>query len=84
MLQVLPYNANAPLWFEVHTYMESIGYFAVDILELHYSGKLLFQVDILFRRLNPVEGLSASLFPPVNRTVSESFLNSLDVLRGKH
>jgi hypothetical protein len=84
MVQVLSYNANAPLWFEVHAYMESIGYLAVDILELHYSGKLLFQVDLLFRRTSPVEGIPARLLPAVNQTVSESFLKSLDVLRGNN
>ena len=61
--------------------MESIGFFAVDIFELHYAGKLLFQVDILFRRKNPVEGLPQRLFQPVNGTASRTLVEALERIK---
>ena len=78
--QVTPFNMNAPLWFEVQAYMESVGYMAVDIVELHYAGKSLFQIDILFRCKTPVPEIPNYLNPAVNLTLSKTLLETLERL----
>jgi hypothetical protein len=80
---VTPYNLNAPLWFEVHAYMESIDYMLIDVVELHYTGKSLFQVDILFRRKVPVSGIPSYLNPSFNLTLSKTLVETLDRIRGE-
>ena len=50
-LSVLSYNQGAPLWFEAHAYLESIGFRIFDIVGYHYSSRgHLLQVDVLFLR----------------------------------
>lgn len=61
--------------------MESIGYVLVDILELHYADTLLFQVDLSFRRKNPVNGVGPHLFKPTNQTVSAVLLESFEQIK---
>lgn len=36
-LSLVPYNAGAPTFFDVHIYMESIDYVLADIVEVHYA-----------------------------------------------
>lgn len=47
--KILEYNKNAPLFFEVMTMMNDLGYSLLDILECHYlpSGELN-EIDFLF------------------------------------
>jgi hypothetical protein len=70
--QVTPYNENAPLWFETSAFMENIGCMSIDIMELHYTGKMLFQVDVLFRRKVPVDGIPSYLNPNFNISMSST------------
>ena len=47
-ISVVAYNDGSPLWYETQTVLESLGFMAYDITELHYREDLLFQVDILW------------------------------------
>ena len=51
---LLQYNKGAPLSGEVFTYMDSIGFQAIDILEKHYFNKDMIQADFLFARKGSV------------------------------
>tara|TARA_R100000750_G_C2335229_1_gene91824 strand:- start:366 stop:1046 length:681 start_codon:yes stop_codon:yes gene_type:complete len=51
---LLQYNKGAPLSGEVFSYMDSIGFQAIDILEKHYFGRDLIQADYLFARKGSV------------------------------
>ena len=63
-LSVVPYNMGAPLWFEVHLFMESIGYAAADITELHYGANgFLIQVDVMFSKKSSVSGVPPDARP---------------------
>ena len=63
-LSVNPYNSGAPLWFETHLSMESIGYAAADVTELHCSGNgFLIQVDIMFSEKSLVPGVPSAARP---------------------
>jgi FkbM family methyltransferase len=63
-LSVTPYNSGAPLWFETHLFMESIGYAAADVTELHYGGNgFLIQVDIMFSKKSLVPGVPSTARP---------------------
>lgn len=47
---VLQYNKGSPLTGEVLTYLESIGFQVLDVLELHHGGpsNMLLQIDFAF------------------------------------
>jgi len=47
---LVEYNHKAPQYSEVLSFMNSIGYDAIDILEEHYDGELKIQIDILFKK----------------------------------
>jgi len=48
-LQLLEYNAGAPMFAEMVVYMESIGFQVYDVTELHYTPRhVLVQLDLLF------------------------------------
>ena len=49
-LSVHQYNRGAPLAFEMITSFEGLGYKLFDVLALHYTRGLLFQLDCLFLR----------------------------------
>lgn len=44
------YNQGAPLVSEVTSYMDSIGYRPIDIVDLHYHDNQLIQGDYLFQK----------------------------------
>jgi FkbM family methyltransferase len=46
---LIDYNLNSPLIGEVLNFMKSINYEMVDVIELHYLGNVLSQIDILFK-----------------------------------
>ncbi len=45
---VFPYNVGAPLIASVFAYMTSIGYRAIDVLDMQYMDSVLNQMDVLF------------------------------------
>jgi FkbM family methyltransferase len=51
-LQTLEYNKGAPMASDVISYLQSIGFDMVDILNLMYSENHLIQVDVLFINRN--------------------------------
>jgi len=51
---LLQYNTGAPLSGEVFTFMDCIGFQAIDILEKHYFNKDMIQADFLFARKGSV------------------------------
>ena len=49
------YNAGAPTFIEVISFMDRLGFVPFDILELHRESHVLLQVDVVFvRRNHPV------------------------------
>jgi FkbM family methyltransferase len=80
-LSVTPFNLNAPLAFEAHAFMERIGFMLVDVVGLNYNGTSLLQVDALFRRKRPVQGIPSHLNPPLNTALPDSLEDTSERLR---
>ena len=80
-LSVTPFNLNAPLAFEAHAFMERIGFMLVDVVGLNYNGTSLLQVDALFRRKRPVQGIPSDLNPPLNTALPDSLEDTSERLR---
>lgn len=51
-LSLIEYNCGAPLMIEILTFMDSIGFKMIDIIELHYGSttNILEQFDAIFMR----------------------------------
>jgi FkbM family methyltransferase len=48
-VKVIEYNRGAPLFYEIVSFMDQLGYRFIDILEFHYlSTKELNEIDLLF------------------------------------
>jgi FkbM family methyltransferase len=63
-LAVVQYNDGAPLWFETHVELDQLGFVAWDVLQLHYDGNTLIQLDVLFvRKDSPLTKKRATGYP---------------------
>jgi FkbM family methyltransferase len=67
-VSILQYNAGAPLMADVTRYMDEAGFQMFDILETHFYGQYLNQIDILYvkkgSRYIPTLSRDASLQSP--------------------